>query len=287
MKNWDTLQADTNLIMNKHYTAGRRGNHIKFIVLHHNGGNLSIQGCYDAWQTREASAHYQVQADGVIGQLVHDKDTAWHANNLTANLQSIGIEHADDNTNPWHISDATLDNGAHLVAALCKAYGLGAPTWGVNVFPHSHFSSTACPASLQDSQRDEYMQRAQAYYTQMTGETVQAQAPQNDNRLAVDGWCGPATITRFQQIMNTIVDGVISGQAHVNDAARPNVIVQHGRGGSQLVRAVQSYLGVASDGYWGRDTTIAMQKHLGVAVDGMFGPASVTALQNRLNANQF
>ena len=67
MKNWDTLEADENLLMNTHYTPGRSGRNIDKIVIHHNAGNLSIAGCYNLWQTREASAHYQVDANGRIG----------------------------------------------------------------------------------------------------------------------------------------------------------------------------------------------------------------------------
>ena len=147
MKNWDALEADENLILTKHYSGGRMGRRINKVILHHNGGNLSIRGCYDVWQTREASAHYQVDAQGRIGQLVWDSDTAWHAGNLEANLTSIGIEHADISNSPWRIGDLTLDNGAHLTAAVCKHYGLGRPQYGRNVFFHKDFSTTECPAS--------------------------------------------------------------------------------------------------------------------------------------------
>ncbi|OXN01497.1 peptidoglycan recognition protein family protein [Bifidobacterium vansinderenii] len=160
MKNWDTLEADVDRILTKHFTSGRNGRKIKMVVVHHNGGRLDVDGCWQTWQTRQASAHYQVCVDGTIGQLVWDRDTAWHAANGEANRASIGIEHADETTNPWHISDATLDNGAHLVAAICKHYGLGRPEWMVNVFPHSHFSSTECPASIAGDQNAAYMQRA-------------------------------------------------------------------------------------------------------------------------------
>lgn len=177
MKNWDTLEADENLILDRHYTGGRAGHTIDKIVLHHNAGNLTIRGCYEVWQTREASAHYQVDSGGRIGQLVWDSDTAWHAGNAEANATSIGIEHADISSNPWRISDACLDNGAHLVAALCKHYKLGRPQWGVNVFPHSAFSSTECPASIAGSQKNAYMARAQQYYDQMTGAASKPSTP--------------------------------------------------------------------------------------------------------------
>ena len=169
MKNWNSLDADINLLLECHYTKGRQSRTIDKIILHHNAGNLSVRGCFETWQTRQASAHYQVQSDGLIGQLVWDGDTAWHAGNWEANLTSIGIEHADVSSSPWRISDACLENGAHLVAALCVYYKLGRPEWGRNVYGHSHFSSTECPASIAGSQRAAYMARAQYWYDHMTG----------------------------------------------------------------------------------------------------------------------
>lgn len=188
MKDWTALEADETRILSTHYTAGRAGRTIDKIVLHHNAGNLSIADCYAVWQTREASAHYQVDASGRIGQLVWDADTAWHAGSWDANVTSIGIEHADISSSPWRISDATLDNGAHLVAALCHAYGLGRPQWGVNVFPHSHFSATACPASIQSDQRDAYMRRAQAWYDNNTEMEEDMISNEQIAQIAHDVW---------------------------------------------------------------------------------------------------
>lgn len=177
MKNWENLDADENLILNTHYTPGRQGRRIDRIVLHHNGGNLSIRDCWNVWQTREASAHYQVDANGRVGQLVWDDNTAWHAGDWDTNLRSIGIEHADISSAPWRISDATLDNGAHLVAALCKKYGLGRPQYGRNVFFHRDFSPTECPASIAGSQRDAYFRRAGEWYDRMTGHATTTNKP--------------------------------------------------------------------------------------------------------------
>lgn len=201
MKNWENVEADENLILNKHFTPGRAGT-INKIVLHHNAGNLTIRGCYNVWQTREASAHYQVQSDGRIGQLVWDKDTAWHAGDFNANATSIGIEHADCQTRPWMISAACLENGAHLVAALCKYYKLGRPTWMKNVFPHSHFSATECPASIAGSQNAAYMKRAQEWYDAMTkGSSKPAPKPAKK----------PAPKPAKKKDINTIAQEVIKG----------------------------------------------------------------------------
>ncbi|RYQ36616.1 N-acetylmuramoyl-L-alanine amidase [Bifidobacterium pseudolongum] len=200
MKNWDTLEADENLILNKHYTGGRNGKSIDKVIIHHNGGNLSIRGCYDTWQTREASAHYQVDSNGRIGQYVWDSDTAWHAGNYDANCTSIGIEHADISTNPWRVSDACLDNGAHLTAAVCKFYKLGRPQLNKNVFFHKQFSATECPASLAGSQKDAYIKRAQEWYDKMTGTKPAATTTSKP------------TATPAKKSVETIAREVIAGQ---------------------------------------------------------------------------
>lgn len=177
---WYNVVADKEMILGVHYTPGR-SQAIRGIVLHHNAGDLTVEGCYSVWQTREASAHYQVQSDGLVGQLVNDWDTAWHAGD--ANPWSIGIEHANNSFGPWTISDACLESGAHLVAALCRLYGLGRPEWGVNVFPHSSFMATACPGEIAGSQNAAYMSRAQQWYDAMVagtdaGEPAPQPAPQ-------------------------------------------------------------------------------------------------------------
>ena len=167
MKDWEKLEADVVRLLNKHYTKGRSGRDIDFVVVHYNAGNLTINGCWQVWQTRVASAHYQVEDDGTIGQLVWDSNTAWHASNWDANCRSIGIEHA--NRLNGTITEETLDNGAHLVAAICKHFGLGRPQWLKNVYPHNYFAATSCPGQIYGSQADEYMARCQQWYDAMTG----------------------------------------------------------------------------------------------------------------------
>lgn len=163
--NFETLDADVVKLVPVHYTNGRGGNNIEYIGIHYNAGDLTVEGCYNVWLTREASAHYQVESNGRTGQLVWDGDTAWALGNFAANQKSINIEHA--NKPDGTITEACLDNGAHLVAALCKYYGLGRPTWDVNVFPHKHFSATSCPGQIYGSQKDAYIQRAQMWYDKM------------------------------------------------------------------------------------------------------------------------
>ena len=104
--------------------------------------------------------------------------------------------------------------------------------------------------------------------------------------LTVDGKLGPNTIKRWQQVMGTPADGVIS---------RP----------SSLVKAVQRHLnakgarlevdgkgiGRNDDGDYGPTLTVkALQKYLGTTADGVLSHPSSTAvkaLQRRLNQSKF
>lgn len=169
---WSGAGVVKELLMNKHYSKGRYGQSISKIVIHHNAGNLSTESIYQTWQTRAASAHYQVEGNGTVGQLVLDCDTAWQAGNWTINTQTIGIEHADyvDSNGRWRMTKATINSGARLVAALCLQYKLGRPQWGVNTVGHNECTSTECPASLAvgGSQHDEYVAKAQEWYDKLS-----------------------------------------------------------------------------------------------------------------------
>lgn len=105
--------------------------------------------------------------------------------------------------------------------------------------------------------------------------------------LAEDGWAGPATVTRLQEVLGTPVDGVISGQAYAN---RPHLVsVVEGAwkfddgDGSEAVRELQRRLEVEIDGHMGPVTITALQRRLGVTEDGYLGPETVRALQRTLN----
>lgn len=165
---WKNLVADETHILPCHYNEGRAGC-IQGVTIHHMAGDLSISDCYDVWTYNDVSAHYAVQRDGRIGQLVHDCDTAWACGNTWANANTISIEHANNASGPWTVHQKALDAGAHLTAAICAYYGLGEPQWMVNVFPHKHWSATACPGELAGSQNAEYMRLAKQYYAELKG----------------------------------------------------------------------------------------------------------------------
>ena len=169
---WMNVEPDVYRLINKHYTPGRGGQQIKYIVRHHNAGILTIDGCWEVWQTREASAHYQVENSGRIGQLVNDSDTAWHAANQLRNQQSIGIEHANCGgaNQDWPISDTVIKQGARLAAALCRYYNLGRPEYGKNIRDHKETGSTSCPYHLAygGKYHQAWMNEAQRFYDELT-----------------------------------------------------------------------------------------------------------------------
>lgn len=106
--------------------------------------------------------------------------------------------------------------------------------------------------------------------------------------LAVDGYIGEASTRKWQKVMGTPQDGVISGQWRGNQRYLYRLTsIQWGKGGSQLVTRVQRVCGVAADGVLGPDTVKAIQRRLGVSADGYFGPATAIALQKRLNTGKF
>jgi hypothetical protein len=119
-------------------------------------------------------------------------------------------------------------------------------------------------------------------WTPATGSTT-APAPAAPGKLVVDGKLGPATISRWQQIMGTPRDGVISPR---RSALVEAVQRRLNAGGARLVVDGD---GIRQDGrrYL---TAAALQRHLVTPADGRLSdPRSmaVQALQRRLNAGTF
>lgn len=86
-------------------------------------------------------------------------------------------------------------------------------------------------------------------------------------RIDEDGYWGPDTKTRWQEVMGTHPDGIIS---------KPY---------SLLVAKVQRGLGLKPTGKWDRKLTLALQKRYGTTQDGKTSRPSqwVRELQERLN----
>lgn len=175
MKDWVSVEPDE-YVYTCNYTSGVIGNKWG-VCWHHTAGTMEPADCVrNVWGTtstiREASAQYICKHSYTV-QAVNDKDTSWHCGNSTGNLGLIAIEFTDETLSPYYsIAEDTIEEGAHLTAALCMAYGFGRPEWGVNLFGHSDWMSTDCPASLAvgASQHDYAVERAQYWYDVMNGD---------------------------------------------------------------------------------------------------------------------
>lgn len=116
-------------------------------------------------------------------------------------------------------------------------------------------------------------------------------------KLDVDGWAGPATIRRMQELMGSpYTDGIVSGQFKPNAKFYDHltsVRFDGGSGDSWMVKELQKKLHVDVDGVLGRFTIKAWQSRLiGIGydcgpygADGFFGADSAKALQRALNDN--
>ncbi|MCP9959296.1 N-acetylmuramoyl-L-alanine amidase [Streptomyces sudanensis] len=102
------------------------GHDIRYIAIHDTEG--SYDGSLAVFQNSNtyASAHYMVRAsDGLVTQLVENKNEAWHAGNKTLNVHSIGIEHEGYaiKEGSWY-TEPQYESSAALVKHLAAKYGI-------------------------------------------------------------------------------------------------------------------------------------------------------------------
>ena len=122
---------------------------------------------------------------------------------------------------------------------------------------------------------------------------VQPKNNRDGGKLDVDGYGGWNTVIDMQHCLGTYEDGVISDQPTANyDFVWAMSVIEHGYGGSPMVRALQALVGASVDGYWGYETSTQLQRYLvskgyQIAVDGYFGRESVRALQRCINDGNF
>lgn len=137
--------TEFNFNVGGHMTAGRQGQKIDRIVIHHNASTADV--IPGVWQTRQASAHYQVTPNA-IRQCVDEGNTAWHAGNWAMNLRSIGIEHLNSTGAPsWQVSPKTIERSAQLVADICNRYDISIDR--EHIIKHSEVPrATSCPGGL-------------------------------------------------------------------------------------------------------------------------------------------
>jgi N-acetylmuramoyl-L-alanine amidase len=101
---------------------------VQFIVIHITGG-MHLSPVVNHFigsrnNTSGASAHYIVDRDGTIVQMVRDTNIAGHCGNLPGvhNRNSIGIEHVCSTS--AEITPIQYEQSANLVRWLCSSYSI-------------------------------------------------------------------------------------------------------------------------------------------------------------------
>lgn len=144
--------------LNNH-TKGREGKKITGVVIHCTAGNINATAkqmtdyFYDL--TREASCNYVCCKDG-IGVVVEEENRSWCSSDRDVDMESITIEVASENKQPYRVLDETLNNLIDLLADICYRYKL-ILKWsydknerinslnGVNMRCHRDYKAKACP----------------------------------------------------------------------------------------------------------------------------------------------
>lgn len=243
----------------------------KSVTIHHNGGKLSLDGIYQVWRVRRASAHFQVDANGNVGQYVDVRMYAWAVGNTYGNQSSISIEQCNSTLSPkWEVGEKTWKSAARLAAWLhWKVLGL-APVKGKTLFRHHDWAgaSTECAGPFIDLMWTEFCNEVVAQYKAFTG-----------------GGGTPTTligkIRAFQTLLEVTSDGKW-GDLTDDRAQRMRAAASvHTYAGRMIfdIRDVQRVVDATVDGVWGPNTQAKLeqwipqaQRVLGVSADGVWGP---------------
>jgi CW_7 repeat/N-acetylmuramoyl-L-alanine amidase len=181
------------------HTKHRKGS----VTLHHNGGRLSLQGILNVWKTRPASAHFQVDGKGNIGQYVNVNEYAWATGTTKGNQDSISIEMANSAVGGnWPVAPNTWHSAARLAAWLhWKVIGV-APTRGT-LKVHHDWKSTLCAGPYIDKVYPQILQLSRWWYNQFRAGKAAKPAPKPTPRPA------PQPIGRKtnQQLANEVLAG--------------------------------------------------------------------------------
>lgn len=126
-------------------TSSRNGAGINMIVLHSTTA-ATVEGTINWFMDpkSQVSAHYIVDKNGDIYQMVSDDRSAWHAKAI--NSRSIGIEHVATATD--RLTDAQSIASAQLVRWLAAQYGIPAANVMGHRFAPCNEGTTDCPNHL-------------------------------------------------------------------------------------------------------------------------------------------
>ncbi|MFI8822980.1 N-acetylmuramoyl-L-alanine amidase [Streptomyces sp. NPDC053431] len=127
--NCDVVPSRTGPDGERNYTVADRpaqGMAIRQIVIHDTEGGYAGSLAALTDPAVKASAHYLVRAsDGLVTQMVQNRNLAWHAGNWSLNMHAIGVEHEGYaiRESSWY-TEPQYESTAALVAYLADVYGI-------------------------------------------------------------------------------------------------------------------------------------------------------------------
>lgn len=242
------------------------------VTFHHNAGTGGHNQVLRTWQSRPASAHFNVDQRGTIAQFVKVNEYAWATGNTEGNARSISIEMTNSGGHPdWPVGELTWKAAARLAAWLHWKV-LGVKPTHETVKYHSDWKATACPGPDMKGRRDVLLSEVQRQYAAFTkpkpswppANTSSDKVKQFQSLLevAVDGKWGPNTDSRALMMRN----------ASWTYRGYPERKMAH------HIKTVQKVIDTDVDGIWGPKSEAAMaqwvmdfQRFAGVRVDGWWG----------------
>ena len=242
------------------------------IVLHHAAASLCDARTVHAWHLGRGFSgigyHFLVRKNGTIERGRAENLVGAHAAGNNSN--SIGICF-EGNFETETMGEAQKNAGKELISYLCNKYGIDV------VIRHKDVAATACPGK-------------NFPYEEMLHKNVEqpkeSQTEEEKSEISEDGFWGKDTTKRAQEVFGTPVDGMITGQLKSCFKYFPGIIsVKAGKGGSDLVRAMQKWLQIKEDGYIGQQFVLSVQHEMETVEDGVLSKPSscIKAFQHWLN----
>jgi hypothetical protein len=192
-------------------SSSRNGVGIDMIVLHCSTA-ATVEGTIHWFLNRNSrvSAHYVVDKNGDIYQMVRDDLSAWHAK--AANSRSIGIEHVA--TAADCLTDMQSNASGQLVGWLAEEYEIAAANVVGHKFAPGNEGSTDCPNHLfMDTTADAVTKWVSAHVADAPSEPRKerqaAAAAVRPRSFELPNWARPATwFTRIRSDLSRIDENV-------------------------------------------------------------------------------
>lgn len=258
------------------------------VTFHHNAGTGGHEQVLNTWQTRPASAHFNVDREGSVAQFVRVNEYAWATGNTEGNVRSISIEMTNEDGHPdWPVAEVTIDEACRLAAWLhWKVLG-AIPTKSTIKF-HSDWKATACPGPSVHDQRDEIVALVKAYYNRFIEfikpepDPEPSKPPSRPNRYPQQ----PEIVKKHQRLLDVTADGKWGPNTDARMTMMRNAAWSHAgypvnRGMQHDIETVQRVIDTKVDGIWGPNSQAALhdwirrwQKHAQTDADGWWGVKS-------------